>query len=154
MSCLFLTPIQSTFFLFNFLVWIPTRLCLWTHDALWAPMVAWGESEDVTVKAKDCEEDTNGILALWPCQLKEVTEYDISSQQELGEHRLTKPTSGLLLPLFCSQRKWATILVTPDAQYAPGSSSDLELLEWAVCSCFWQTRACTSVPCLWAVNVK
>lgn len=153
MSCLFLTPIQCTFFLFNFLIWIPTHLCLWTHDALWAPMVAWGESEDVTVKAKDCEEDTNGILALWPCQLKEVTEYDISSQQELGEHRLTKPLGCSCL---CSAVRengppsWWLLMLN----MLLGSSSDVELLEWAVCSCFWQTRACTSVPCLWAVNLK
>lgn len=81
------------------------------------------EESSSTMKANVWGEETNGILSWWPSWLKRVTEYDISSQQELAECRLTKSISRLLLRLLGSQRKCNTILVPPDAQYAPGSSS-------------------------------
>lgn len=132
MSCFFLTPFSLHI---SFLIscykfqlicaYELTTLC----KHLWWPGKEWKCHSE----GKNCEEDTNGTLSWWPCWPKTVTEYDICSQQDLGEYRLTKWISGMLLCLLCSQRKWITILVLPDVQCAPGSPvhSDLELLEWA-----------------------
>lgn len=146
-----LYTIQSTYFLFNFLIWILTHLCLWTHDLLWAPMMAWAKSEDVTVKAKIVKTQMGPFLGGHAGQ-KKVTGYDTCSQQGMGEYKLTKWISGMFLCLFCSQRKWITTLVLPDVQYAPGSSS----AQWSggPGMGFRQTISCRSMPCLWVVNVS
>lgn len=127
MSCPFLTPFSPhiSFLISWYKFWLIcacelTTLC----EHLWWPGKEWRCHSE----GKNCEEDTNWTLSSWPCWPKKVTAYDICTQQDLGEYRLTKWISGMLLCLLCSQRKWITIQVL---LLAPPVHSDLELLEWA-----------------------
>lgn len=140
-----ISPLHLSCLHISFFSWSDFQLilpCLWTHYPLWAPMAAWGKRGEVM---KDKE-------GKWLEGRDKCDPFLMAMPAEEGHENMTLVLSRCWWLQTHKVSCWAALvfvllLVNVDHHWASWCStysrllqcSGLELLEWAVCSCFWQT---------------